>query len=101
MEKLKSISELLHRDGKRLGALKSRAAERTVVLQHVRSALPPKLQENVVSAGLEHGRLTIGVAGAVWAARLRYATDGLRTGVSGSLGQPIQSVRIKVVPRSG
>lgn len=97
MQKLKSINELLQSDGRRLGALKSRSAERSVVLQHVRAALPPQLREIVESAGLAHGRLTVGVAGAAWASRLRYATDMLRLRVGAALGQPIQSVRIKVV----
>jgi hypothetical protein len=69
-----------------------------VALEHVCAALPAQLAEFVVSAGIEQGRLTIGVAGANWAARLRYVTDTLRTQVSGSLGVEIQSVRIKVVP---
>jgi hypothetical protein len=98
VEKLKSINELLHSGGNRLGALKVRSAERSVVLQHVRGALPPPLGEFVETAGLAHGRLTVGVAGAVWASRLRYATDTLRRRVGAALGQPIQSVRIKVVP---
>jgi hypothetical protein len=101
VEKLKSIRELLHRDGKRLGALKSRAAERNMVLEQVRSALPPKLKEYVVSAGLEHGRLTIGVAGAAWASRLRYSTEAVRVQVAAALGIDIPSVRIKVVPPRG
>jgi hypothetical protein len=69
-----------------------------VVLEHVCAALPPKLAETVVSAGLEHGRLTIGVASAPWASRLRYVTDTLRLQVGASMGVPVQSVRIKVAP---
>jgi hypothetical protein len=60
--------------------------------------LPPELAATVVSAGIENGRLTIGVAGAPWAARLRYVTETLRMRVSGSMGVEITSVRIKVVP---
>jgi hypothetical protein len=51
-----------------------------------------------VSAGVEHGQLTIGVTGAAWAARLRYVTEVLRTHVGTSLSVDIQKVRIKVVP---
>jgi hypothetical protein len=51
-----------------------------------------------VSAGLEHGQLTIGVAGAAWAARLRYATEALRVQVGSSMRVDIQKVRIRVVP---
>lgn len=98
MQNPKSIRELLGIGGKRLGALKVRAEERTVVLEHVRAALPPELAQTVVSAGLEGTRLTLGVAGAVWAARLRYMTDDLRPRVGGRIGVAIQSIRIKVVP---
>jgi hypothetical protein len=100
VEKLKNINDLLRGGSARLGALKSRAAERSMVLEHIRAALPPKLKAVVLSAGLEHGRLTIGVSGAAWASRLRYAADMLRTRVSGSLGESIHSVRIRVLPPS-
>jgi hypothetical protein len=98
MQKPRSINELLRAGGRRLGALKARADDRNVALEHVCRALPARLAETVVSAGLEHGRLTIGVAGGSWAARLRYATDTLRSRVGSSMGVDIQSVRIKVVP---
>lgn len=94
----KSFNELLDAGGNRLAALKAKTQERTLALEHVCAALPPKLADMVVSAGIEHGRLTIGVAGAPWAARLRYVTETLRMRVSGSMGIDIRSVRIKVVP---
>jgi hypothetical protein len=56
------------------------------------------LARNIVSAGLEHGQLTIGVAGAAWAARLRYVTEALRVHVGSSMRVDIEKVRIKVVP---
>jgi len=98
--KPKNINELLRGGGKRLADLTARAQERSRVLDHVRAALPAPLSEAVVSAGLERGRLTIGVSGAAWAARLRYLTDTLREGVGSSLGVEIPSVRIRVVPPS-
>ena len=67
------------------------------MLAHVCAALPPKLAGIVASAGIEEGRLTIGVVGAAWASRLRYVTETLRKRVSESMGVEIQSVRIKVV----
>jgi hypothetical protein len=54
----------------------------------------------VASAGIEQGRLTIGVSGAVWASLLRYFTDIVRKRVSESLGIEILSVRIRVLPPS-
>ena len=98
MHKPKSINELMATGDNRLTALKSRNQQRNLTLEHVCAALPATLAHTVVTAGVEHGRLTIGVAGAPWAARLRYVTETLRMRVAGSLGVDIQSVRIKVVP---
>jgi Dna[CI] antecedent, DciA len=61
------------------------------------AALPPKLAETVTTAGVEQGRLTIGVSGGAWASRLRYATEMLRRRVSAAMGIEIRTVRIKVV----
>jgi hypothetical protein len=69
-----------------------------LVVDQVRAALPARLAEAVASAGIERGRLTIGVVGAVWASRLRYLTESVRQRVGGSMGTPILSVKIKVVP---
>jgi len=98
MQNSKSVSELLERGGKRLSLLKTRSLERSAVLQQVRAALPARLAEAVVSAGIEHGRLTIGVAGAHWASRLRYCTESVRKGVAKSVQRDIGAVRIRVVP---
>jgi hypothetical protein len=98
MQKPKSLSELLARGGKRLSLLNVRSAERLQVLAQVRAALPARLGQAVVSAGIEQGRLTIGVVGAHWASRLRYSTGGIRKCVAQVLGSEIHSVRIRVVP---
>jgi hypothetical protein len=98
MQNTKRLSELLTLPGKRLASLKQRVTERSSVLVQVRAALAPKLAQAVSSAGIEAGRLTIGVAGAVWASRLRYSTEVLRKRVTESSGVEIQRVRIRVVP---
>jgi hypothetical protein len=98
MQNSKSLSELLARGGKRLSLLKDRAALRAEIVEQVRAALPARLAQSVASAGLEGGRLTIGVVGAVWASRLRYSTDAIRKGVAKSVGTEVLSVRIRVVP---
>jgi hypothetical protein len=98
VKKLKSINELLGSSGKRLSDLKARTQARTKVFDHVRAALPSPLAQSIVSAGLEHGQLTIGVAGSAWAARLRYVTEALRAQVGSSMRVDIHKVRIKVVP---
>src|ERR1700688_1214885 len=98
VKKPKSISELISFGGKRLSDLRTKAQARARAFEHVCAALPSPLARNVVSAGLERGQLTIGVASAAWAARLRYVTAALRARVGSSLGVDIQRVRIRVVP---
>ena len=98
MQNPRSVSDLLSRSGNKLTALKVRSAERSRVVGLVREALPARLVPAVVSAGIEEGRLTIGVVGAVWASRLRYLTEPLRKRVAASTGTAILSVRIRVVP---
>jgi hypothetical protein len=101
MQNSKSLSELLAGRGKRLSQLVERVAERSQVLEQVRAALPARLAQAVTSAGITQGRLTVGVVGAVWASRLRYFTETLRTRVAKSAGLEISAVRIRVVPPAG
>ena len=98
MQNPKSINELLKSGGKRLSSLKAQATARITTLEHVRAALPTEMASTVVTAGIQDGKLTIGVAGAAWAARLRYAAESLRIQVATALGTDISSVRIKVIP---
>jgi hypothetical protein len=98
MQNPRRVSDLLSRTGNKLTALKTRSQERSRVLEQVRAVLPARLSEAVVSAGIEQGRLTIGVVGAVWASRLRYSTESVRKHVAGITGTAILSVKIKVVP---
>jgi hypothetical protein len=98
MQNPRSLSDLLSRTGNKLTALKTRSRQRAEVLVQVRAALPARLAEAVVSAGIDQGRLTIGVAGGVWASRLRYLTESVRTRVAGALGIAILSVKVRVVP---
>jgi hypothetical protein len=98
MQNSKSLSELLARGGKRLSLLQERSKARSQVLEQVRAALPTRLAQAVVSAGIDQDRLTIGVAGAVWASRLRYSTEIIRKRVAKSAGLDILDVRIRVVP---
>ena len=97
MEKTKKISELIKSNG-RLAGLDVRTKHRSRVLDEVRGALPSRLAQAVVSAGVEEGRLTIGVAGSVWASRIRYASEATRMILSEKLGTQLLTVRIRVVP---
>ena len=67
-------------------------------MEQVRAVVPERLARAVISAGIEQGRLTIGVAGAVWASRLRYLTESVRKRVGSSMKIAIVSVKIRVVP---
>ena len=98
MQNPRSVSDLVSRTGNKLTALKMRSQERSLVVEQVRAALPPRLAQAVASAGIEQGRLTIGVVGAVWGSRIRYFTDSIRKRVSGSMGIEVLDVRIRVVP---
>jgi hypothetical protein len=88
----------LSRAGNKLTALKTRSLERALVVDQVRAALPARLALAVVSAGIDQGRLTIGVVGAVWASRLRYFTELVRQRVAAATGASIVSVKVRVVP---
>jgi hypothetical protein len=98
MQNPKSLSELLAGGGNRITTLKARSLARALVLEQVCAALPARLAQAVASAGIEGDRLTIGVAGAVWASRLRYFTEPVRKRVSSSTGIDILRVRVRVVP---
>jgi hypothetical protein len=97
MQNPRVVSELLQLHGKKLRELGATLKKRAAVLDVVRASLPAKLASRVASAGLENGRLTLGVTGAVWASRLRYSTSALRMEVGAALCTDIVSVRIRVL----
>ena len=97
MQNPKSISELL-KGGKRLSQLATRSKVRATVLEQVRSALPASLAAAVVSAGLEQGQLTIGVASAAWASRIRYLSSAARRRLQEHTGADLAKLRVRVVP---
>jgi hypothetical protein len=68
-----------------------------LALSHVQAALPPELAAKIETAGIEEGRLTIGVATGAWATRVRYVAKALRHEVSQAMGIDIRTVRVKVV----
>ena len=98
MQNPRSVSDLMSRSGNKLSALKIRSQHRSLVVEQVRAALPARLAQAVASAGIEQGRLTIGVVGGVWASRLRYLTESVRKRVAESTGVAVVSVRVRVVP---
>ncbi len=98
MQNPKPLSELLRLHNKRLIALGEQLKERNVVLERVHASVAPPLAAHLVSAGIEHGRLTIGVTSAAWASRLRYLTRAVRSQVGAALGVEITSIRVRIVP---
>lgn len=98
MQKSKVVSELFTGANKKLTALRAKSDERSRICERVRALLPAKLAQTVVSAGIEQGRLNIGVCSAVWATRVRYLADSLSKSVAESTGIAVASVRVRVVP---
>jgi Dna[CI] antecedent, DciA len=98
MQYPKPISELIASSDKRLDELSARLARRAAVLAGVRAALAPSLAAHVASAGLEAGRLSIGVASGAWATRLRYSVHAARARIAAALGTEITRIRIRVLP---
>ncbi len=82
----------------RLSELQTRSRQRSKVLEEVRAALPGRLAHAVISAGVEEGRLTLGVVGSVWASRIRYFAESTRAALSERLGVELTKVMIRVVP---
>jgi hypothetical protein len=101
MQKSKAVSELFTGANKKLTALRAKSDERSRIRERVCAVLPAKLAQAVVSASIEQGRLSIGVTGAVWATRLRYMADSLRSRVGDATGIAVFSVRVRVVTAPG
>ena len=97
MQYPKSISELLGLRNKGLADLAERVRERRAILDQLKTLLPPDLAARIATAGLDRGRLSIGVTSAAWASRLRYMAPQLRRDLGNALGIGIDSVRIRVV----
>src|SRR6266404_6312913 len=75
MQNLRSVSDLVSRNGNKLTALKIRSQERTLVVEQVRATLPARIALAEASAGMEQGRLTIAGVGVVLTSRLMYLTE--------------------------
>jgi hypothetical protein len=103
MQKPKSVSELISGTSKALRDLRTRLDARSELLIKVRSSLPARLIDHVVSAGLQDHCLTLGTVSAAWASRLRYAKSELQARLNADHALGVDVVKIKVVsldPRS-
>jgi len=96
MQYPKSISELLRLRHKGLTELERRVRERQATLDQLKAVLPADLAGKIATAGLDGGRLSIGVTSAAWASRLRYMAPELRRSLGEALGVKIDSVKIRV-----
>lgn len=96
MKKAKCVSELITHNSKTLSILRQRLDERERLLTRVRAATPARLAQQVVSAGLEEGVLTLGATSPSWASRLRYVVPEISAGLGEELR--IKRIRIRVIP---
>ena len=78
--------------------LRRGSAEADRALQAVRAALPEGLGEQVWGAAVRNGTLTVLVASAAWATRVRYHAPGLKDDVGARLAVALQKVQVKVRP---
>jgi len=94
--KPKLLGDLLA--GKSLSSIVERAAETDLLTRRVQAILPPDIAAHVCGANLRDERLVVIVDGAVWAARVRFETPELRTGLRHSHDVEIVGVTVKVRP---
>jgi len=99
-EKPTSVSDLLAKGQGLVERLRKGSAEADRALQAVRTALPEGLGERVWGAAIRDGTLTVLVASAAWATRVRYHAPGLKDDVGGQLGVALQRVQVRVRPPS-
>lgn len=101
MEKAKCVRELITHTSKTLSILRQRLDAREQLLPRVRAVLPARLAQQVVSAGLEAGILTLGTSSASWASRLRYVVPEISARLSEEHGLEVGRVRIRVIRTPG
>ncbi len=96
-QKPTSVSDLLGKAGGMLERLRDGASEADRVLGAVRRHLPGDLRERVWGASLRGDHLTVMVASAAWATRIRYQAPALKQALAAELG-PIERIAVKVRP---
>jgi hypothetical protein len=97
MQKPKSVSELIGGTSKALRDLRAALDARSELLIRVRSCLPARLIDHVLSAGLQDGCLTVGTRSAAWASRLRYVKNELQAQLNRDHHLQVSAVKIRVV----
>jgi len=95
-----ALADLLARPASPLATLRARARAAQDWLTLVRSWLPADTASHITSAVEREGRLTVYVASAAWAARLRFEVEALLTKAR-ERSSRIATVQVKVLPPSG
>jgi hypothetical protein len=98
-EKPTSVRDLLAKGQGLVERLRKGSAEADRALSAVREALPEGLGERVWGAAVRDGTLTVLVASAAWATRVRYHAPGLKDDVGQRLGVALERVQVRVRPR--
>jgi hypothetical protein len=94
-----AVSDLLAKGQGLLERLRTGAEASNRTLESVRRALPPPLAEQVWGASVEDGVLSVAVATAAFAARIRYLQDDLCAAVARDSGTAIARCSVRVRPR--
>ena len=81
-----------------LERLRQGSAQAQGALQAVQDALPEGLGAHVWGAAVRDRTLTVLVASAAWATRVRYHAPGLREDVSRRLSVEVERVQVRVRP---
>jgi hypothetical protein len=95
--KPRALADLLARPASPLAALAQRAAAAEDWLRLVQGWVPGGVAPHVTSAVLRSQKLTVYVASAAWAARLRFETEML-LGKARETNAGIEAVHVKVLP---
>ena len=97
-EKPTSVSDLLGKGQGLLERLRQGSAQPDVTLQAVRGLLPDGLGEHVWGATVRDKTLTVLVASAAWATRIRYHAPGLQDEAAARLGVESDRVQVRARP---
>jgi hypothetical protein len=92
-DRLKPIGDGL---GALFSELQKRAESTQLLAEKVRSALPGKEKDHVLSASYREDALIVVVDAAVWCARIRYAHEALRKALEAAGEKPFTKLKVRV-----
>lgn len=100
-QKPTAVSDLLTKGHGVLERLRRGSEQAQGTLAAVREALPDGLGAHVWGAAVTARSLTVLVASAAWATRVRYHAPGLKDLVAARLGVELDRVVVRVRPEAG